>query len=94
MSGSEKMVTAEEIDRAFDAGEDMRKYFDFSKAKVVYPDGKPAICHVNVGFPVEMIRELDSEATRLAIPRQAVIKTLIDEALTARKRARREAGAL
>jgi metal-responsive CopG/Arc/MetJ family transcriptional regulator len=41
---------------------------------------------VNVEFPQWMIEKLDKEAERLKIPRQAVIKILLDQALEERER--------
>jgi hypothetical protein len=47
------------------------------------------IQRVNVDFTTEMLSELDSEARRLNISRQAVIKTLISDALDRRLLARK-----
>lgn len=81
-----KAATGEEIDEAFESGEDMRAFFDFSKGKVAQPVKK-----VNVDFTVRQVDELDAEAAYLGINRQAVIKTLCDEALTRRRAERRAA---
>ena len=67
----------DELLEAFDAGEDMEKYFDFSKA---YSPNKE-LKRVNVDFPAWMVGGLDREAARLGINRQAVIKTWISERL-------------
>lgn len=42
------------------------------------------IRRVNVDFTAQMLRELDQEATMLNISRQAVIKTLLRDALDRR----------
>ena len=67
----------DELLDAFDAGEDMSKYFDFDKAYMPNREVK----RVNVDFPVWMLNRLDHEAARLGINRQAVIKTWIAERL-------------
>jgi len=46
---------------------------------------------VNVDFTVEMLRELDTEARRLNISRQAVIKTMVSRALDEQRGARKKA---
>jgi metal-responsive CopG/Arc/MetJ family transcriptional regulator len=43
------------------------------------------IQRVNVDFTVEMLSELDAEARRLNISRQAVIKTMLGRALDERR---------
>ncbi|MGB3562627.1 MAG: CopG family transcriptional regulator [Thermoanaerobaculia bacterium] len=64
---------AKELDTKFDAGEDITKYLDLSKAR------RPGHEHrrVNVDFPIWMIESLDREASRLGVPRQSLIKVLI-----------------
>ena len=66
-------MKAREIDRKFDAGEDVLQYCDLSKARRPGHEQK----RVNVDFPVWMIHELDKEASRLGVPRQSLIKMLI-----------------
>ncbi len=65
------------FDQAFDKGDDVSKYLNFSKAT------RPGRVQkrVNVDFPVWMIQSLDKEAQRLGVPRQAVIKVWIAERL-------------
>lgn len=66
-------VKAREFDRKFDAGEDVTRYLDASRAR--RPGHEPR--RVNVDFPVWMIESLDREASRLGVPRQSLIKMLI-----------------
>ena len=73
-------LTAEELDRKFDDGEDMTPYLDFSKVR--RPGQEPR--RVNVDFPAWMVGSLDQEARRLGITRQAVIKVWIGERLDER----------
>ena len=73
-------ATAEEIDEAFDRGEDMREYFDFEHAEVCEPVVVKEICtyrKVNVDFPENVVELLDDYALRMGIARQAVIKQWI-----------------
>ena len=58
-----------------DRGEDISAHFTNSFT---------VIRRVNVDFTVPMLRELDQEATMLNISRQAVIKTLLRDALDRR----------
>ncbi len=66
-------ISAEELDRKFERGEDITGFMDFKKATVVK--------RVNVDFPVWMIERLDNEALKLNVSRQAVIKMWIHERL-------------
>lgn len=64
---------AKDLDKRFDAGEDITKYLDLSKASRPGHEQR----RVNVDFPVWMIASLDREASRLGVARQALIKMLI-----------------
>ncbi len=66
-------MKAKEFDKRFDAGEDVTKYLDLSKARRPGHEQR----RVNVDFPVWMIESLDREASRLGVPRQSLIKMLI-----------------
>ena len=66
-------VKAKELDRKFDAGEDVTSYLDVSSARRPGHEQR----RVNVDFPVWMIDSLDREASRLGVPRQSLIKMLI-----------------
>jgi hypothetical protein len=57
-------------------GEDVSAYFT-NKFTVVRP-----IRRVNVDLTEGMLRELDQRAARLNVSRQAVIKTLLERALS------------
>jgi len=77
-------MKAEELDRIFDEGkEDILPYLDLAKA--VRPGHKAK--RVNVDFPEWMISRLDSEAGRLGVPRQSLIKVWIAERLAATRKA-------
>ena len=66
-------MKAKDFDKKFDAGEDITKHLDLTKAKRPGHEQK----RVNVDFPVWMIEFLDREASRLGVPRQSLIKMLI-----------------
>ena len=70
-------MKANELDKKFDAGEDVSQYLDISKARRPQQDQK----RVNVDFPVWMIQQLDKEARRLGVPRQSIIKVWVAERL-------------
>ena len=71
-------MKAKELDKKFDAGEDITNYLDLTKA---HRSGL-AQKRVNVDFPVWMIESLDREARRLGVTRQSIIKVWIAERLT------------
>jgi hypothetical protein len=70
-------LKAREFDEKFDEGEDITGYLDLSEAKRPGQVEK----RVNVVFPVWMIRQLDKEAKRVGLPRQAIIRVWIGECL-------------
>jgi hypothetical protein len=67
----------EELEKKFDAGEDISKYLDLSRIRRPGQEQR----RVNVDFPVWMIRCLDKAAKRLGVPRQSIIKLWIAERL-------------
>jgi hypothetical protein len=67
--------TADEIAEMASRGQDVSAYFT-NKFTVVRP-----VKRVNVDLTQGMLRELDARAARLNISRQAVIKTLLRQAL-------------
>ena len=77
-----KMVSAEAIAQRADRGEDVSGFFTNSGRMM------PPIKRVNVDFAGPMLSELDIAAKELNISRQAVIKTLIRQALDQRYLAR------
>jgi hypothetical protein len=71
-------VSADEIARRADRGEDVSRFFTNTGRMM------PPIQRVNVDFSREMLNELDEAARRLNISRQAVIKTFVREGLDRR----------
>jgi hypothetical protein len=74
-----KSANAEELDRRFDAGEDMADYLDWPKARRLGLEAK----RVNVDFPQWMLDRLDREAKRRGVTRQALIKMWLADRLDA-----------
>jgi hypothetical protein len=76
-------ASPDEIAAKATRGEDVSGYFT-NEFTVVRP-----IQRVNVDFTHGMLRELDARAARLNISRQAVIKTLLGQAMAAEKPSKR-----
>jgi hypothetical protein len=72
---SAKPVSAEAIARLADQGKDVSHFFR-GQGRMVQP-----IQRVNVDVTAAMLEELDKAAENLNVSRQAVIKTLIRQAL-------------
>lgn len=70
-----KPVAAEAIARLADEGKDVSRFFT-NAGRMMGP-----IQRVNVDFASPMLEELDNAAKELNISRQAVIKTLVRQAL-------------
>lgn len=70
-------MKSNELDKMFDEGKDISKYFDLTKVRKPNQEQK----RVNVDFPIWMIRLLDKEAKRLGVPRQSIIKIWVAERL-------------
>ena len=69
--------SAATLDAMHDAGVDLSAHVDLARA--VRP-GR-AFQRVNVDFPVDLLREIDQEARRLGVTRQAFIKVRLADAL-------------
>ena len=67
--------SAETIARQAEQGRDISRYFTNSGRMM------PPVQRVNVDFAAPMLEELDNAAKELNISRQAVIKTLVRQAL-------------
>ena len=72
-----RALSAAELDAMHDAGVDLSVHMDLGKA--VRP-GR-AVQRVNVDFPVDLLREIDQEARRLGVTRQAFIKVRLADSL-------------
>lgn len=77
MTKKTNSISATELDRRFDNGEDVSEFFDWSTARRPNLEAK----RVNVDFPAWMVRDLDREAKRLGVTRQALIKMWVAQRL-------------
>lgn len=68
-------LLADDIAALADRGEDVSKFFT-NKGKMMQP-----IQRVNVDFTIAMLKELDEVSGDLNVSRQAVIKTILRQAL-------------
>lgn len=75
-------LTAEQIDKKFDDGEDVLEYFDLENPQVNAPMRSVEQKRVTLTMPEWMIQGLDKQAADLAISRNAVINTYLAERLT------------
>jgi hypothetical protein len=80
---SDKPVSADAIARLADQGKDVSHFFK-GQGRMVQP-----IQRVNVDLTASMLEELDRAAHDLNVSRQAVIKTLVRQALDQHYLARR-----
>jgi hypothetical protein len=70
-------MKAKELDKRFDAGEDISRFLDLARARRTNQQPR----RVNVDFPSWMIDSLDKEANRLGVTRQSIIKVWISDRL-------------
>ena len=70
-------MKAKDLDKRFDAGENITKALDLARARRTNQVPR----RVNVDFPSWMIHSLDKEANRLGVTRQSIIKVWISERL-------------
>jgi hypothetical protein len=77
-----KLIPAEVIARMAENGKSISRFFT-NQGKMMKP-----IQRVNVDFTSSMLEELEAAAKELNISRQAVIKTLVRQALDQRQTAR------
>ncbi len=81
-------ISAEELDKKFDAGDDISQFLDWDRAKRPGLDQK----RVNVDLPVWMIGSLDMEAKRIGVTRQSIVKVWLAERLKAEQSAPAKSG--
>ena len=72
-----KALSSTELDALHDAGADVSAHMDVGRA--VRPGRQ--VQRVNVDFPVDLLREIDQEARRLGVTRQAFIKVRLADSL-------------
>ena len=79
MAKKEHTITAEELDRRFDDGEDITQFLDLDQA--FRPNLEQR--RVNLDLPNWMINTLDKEAKRVGVTRQSIMKVWISERIKA-----------
>ena len=72
-----RSLTAASLDAMHDAGVDLSAHVDLADAKRPGRD----VQRVNVDFPVDLLLEIDRQARRLGVTRQAFIKIRIADSL-------------
>lgn len=72
-----RALSTAELDAMHDAGVDLSPHMEVTRA--VRP-GR-AVQRVNVDFPADLLREIDQEARRLGVTRQAFIKIRLADSL-------------
>ncbi|MBO0130801.1 MULTISPECIES: type II toxin-antitoxin system BrnA family antitoxin [Agrobacterium tumefaciens complex] len=77
-----KTISAEDLDRKFDDGEDIDDYVDWSQAS------RPGTEHTHFDLPNGILRRVDAEAARLGTTREALIVKWISEKLENNQRAK------
>jgi hypothetical protein len=83
MAKKKVTITAEELDRRFDDGEDISQFLDWSKATRPHLEQR----RVNVDLPLWMINTLDLEAKRVGVTRQSVVKMWLSDRIKAEQSA-------
>lgn len=79
MAKKEHTITAEELDRRFDDGEDITEFLDLDQA--FRPNLEQR--RVNLDLPNWMIASLDQEAKRVGVTRQSIMKVWMSERIKA-----------
>ena len=76
-TSTRRRVSAATLDAMHDAGVSLSAHMDLANAT---RPGR-AVQRVNVDFPVDLLREIDQQARRLGVTRQAFIKIRIADSL-------------
>ena len=79
MAKKEYTITAEELDRRFDDGEDITEFLNLDQA--FRPNLEQR--RVNLDLPNWMIASLDQEAKRVGVTRQSIMKVWMSERIKA-----------
>mgnify|MGYP006429008445 FL=1 len=79
MAKKEHTITAEELDRRFDDGEDITEFLNLDQA--FRPNLEQR--RVNLDLPNWMIASLDQEAKRVGVTRQSIMKIWMSERIKA-----------
>lgn len=77
-----KKLTAEEIAKKADRGEDVTSYMGAPKKSYATKQREKRIQRTNIDFGLDMLNQLDLIALKLNISRQSVVKMALQEYLT------------
>jgi hypothetical protein len=72
MKKQKKIISAEELEKKFDNGEDISPYLDWSKARIDHPNQR-----INLDLPSNILKKIDKEADRIGVTRTSLIKVWI-----------------
>ena len=75
-----RLISAAEFDEKFDNGDDIIKHLDLSSAEVHRPSQR-----INLDIPLGILKQIDSEASRVGVARTALIKVWLSERLSLTK---------
>jgi hypothetical protein len=77
LTSKAKARTAADLDEMHDTGVELTAYLDMQRSS---RPGR-SVQRVNVDFPVDLLRQIDREARRLGVTRQAFIKIRVADSL-------------
>jgi hypothetical protein len=77
MSNGTKKISAEELERRFDNGEDILEYADMSTVRKI--KGGSRIKRITIDCPDWLVEAMDKRAQHLGVTRQSVVKTWLAE---------------
>jgi D-serine deaminase-like pyridoxal phosphate-dependent protein len=76
-----EQLSAARLDALHDAGDDLTPHMDLAGSRRPGRETR----RVNVDFPVDLLAEIDREARRLGVTRQALIKLRLADTLPSRR---------
>ena len=79
-----KAITSDQLEEMFDNGDDILSYVDLGNPVVEHHP--PLEKRITLTMPAWMVTELDKEAAKLAISRNAVVNTWIADRLRTMRR--------
>jgi hypothetical protein len=77
-------ITANELEKKFDNGEDVSEYMDFSKVQkltILLKQQSDEYEEVKISFPKKFIQVIDEKVKDIGVNREAFIKMLIAQRL-------------
>ncbi|MBV9489020.1 MAG: CopG family transcriptional regulator [Verrucomicrobia bacterium] len=74
-STTPKTISAEELDRLADSGEDLSEYFDLST--ITRPGHE--VLYVQIKLPFNLLQKIESEAAKRGMTREALMEAWLGE---------------